>query len=63
MNPALYPGVLRKVRTMKGKLGNKIIFEAGKTLWSIVSTFNVPMLLYPYTYRHLQYSSKILRSI
>ena len=63
MNPALYPGVLRKVRRMKGKLGNKIIFEAGKTLWSIVLTFNVPMLLYPYTYRHQQYSSKILRSI
>ena len=45
MNPALYPGVLRKVSRMKGKLGNKIIFEAGKTLWSIVLTFNVPMLL------------------
>ena len=45
---------------MKGKLGNKIIFEERKTLWPMVLTFNLPMLLYPYTYRHLQYSSKLL---
>ena len=45
---------------MKGKLGNKIIFEAGKTLWLIVLTIN---LLYPYPYRHLQYSPKLLKQL
>ena len=48
---------------MKGKLGHKIIFEAGKTLWPIVLTFNLPMLLYPYPYRHLQYSPKLLKHL
>lgn len=64
MNLALYPGVLRKGSCrMNGKLGNKIIFEAGKILWPIALTFDLSILPYSYTDRHIQYSSKILKQL
>ena len=48
---------------MNGKLGNKIIFEAGKILWPIALTFDLSILPYSYTDRHIQYSSKILKHL